>query len=63
MECYNVAKLGENDDDPMYVQIPKVLCRSYDYSLDAQKLKFFPTTLKDGALKWFMGLGTNSIRS
>ena len=23
----------------------------------------FPTTLKDRALKWFMSLGTNSIRS
>ena len=23
----------------------------------------FPTTLKDGALKWFMGLGTHTIRT
>ena len=33
-----------------------VLCRSYDYSSNAQKLKLFPTTLKDAALRWFMGL-------
>ena len=27
-----------------------ILCRSYDYVTDAQKLKLFPTTLKDNAL-------------
>lgn len=41
----------------------EVLCRSYDYLLDTQKFKLFPATLKYGALKWSMGLGTNSIRS
>jgi len=40
-----------------------VLFRSYDYSIDSQKLKLFPTTLKDSALHWFMGLGGNSIQS
>jgi hypothetical protein len=40
-----------------------VLCHSYDYSSDAQQLKFFPTTLKNVALHWFMGLGTNSIKA
>ena len=34
-----------------------VLCRSYDYTKYAQKLKLFPTTLKGAALRWFMGLG------
>ena len=34
-----------------------ILCRSYDYVTDAQKLKLFPTTLKDNALCWFMSLG------
>ena len=34
----------------------EVLCRSYDYLLDSQKLKLFPATLKDASLKWFMGL-------
>lgn len=41
----------------------EVLCRSYDYLDDAQKLKLFPTTLKDAALKSFMSLGINSIRT
>ena len=40
-----------------------IMCRSYDYSSDAQKLKLFPATLKDVALRWFMGLGGNTISS
>lgn len=40
-----------------------VLWRSYDYTLDAQKLKLFPATLKGVALRWFMGLGSASIRT
>jgi hypothetical protein len=39
-----------------------ILCRSYNYVQDAQKLKFFPATLKDSALIWFMGLGESNIR-
>ena len=39
----------------------EVLCRSYDYLHDAQKLKLFPATLKDSALKWFMSLRVHSI--
>jgi len=38
-------------------------CRSYNYTDDAQKLKLFPTTLKDSSLRWFMGLEDYSIRS
>jgi len=34
-----------------------ILCRSYDYCLDANKLKLFLATLKDFILHWFMGLG------
>jgi len=30
---------------------------------DSQKLKLFPSTLKGAALKWFMGLVTQSIRT
>lgn len=41
----------------------EVLCRSYDYLLDPKKLKLFLATLKHGALKWFMGLGTHTIRT
>jgi hypothetical protein len=40
-----------------------ILCRSYNYIQDAQKLKLFPATLNDSALRWFMGLGKYSIRS
>jgi len=40
-----------------------VLCRSYDYVSDAHKLKLFPATLKGVALRWFMGLGSTSIRT
>lgn len=37
-----------------------ILCRSYDYSTDAQKLRLFPITLKGSTLCWFMGLGGNT---
>ena len=40
-----------------------ILCRIYSYIRDAQKLKLFPATLKDLALRWFMGLGEHTIRS
>ena len=40
-----------------------VLCRSYDYTSDAHKLKLFHVTLKGEALRWFMGLGFASIRT
>lgn len=40
-----------------------IMCRSYDYSTDAQKLILFPVTLKDSSLRWFMGLGGNTITS
>lgn len=38
-----------------------VLCRMYDYAIDAQNLKLFSTTLKVTALRWFMGLSPTSI--
>ena len=38
-----------------------VVCRTYDYTVDDQKLKLFPSTLKDVALRWFMGLPGDSI--
>lgn len=38
-----------------------MLCRSYDYSSNAKKMKLFPATLKDAALRWFMGLVSNSF--
>ena len=33
-----------------------VVCRTYDYTSDDQKLKLFPSTLKDATLHWFMGM-------
>jgi len=41
----------------------EVLCRSYDYLLDSQKLKLFVANLKYIALKWFMGLGKHTIKT
>ena len=41
----------------------EILCRPYGYLSHTQKLRFFLATLKDKSLKWFMSLGTNSIRS
>ena len=41
----------------------EIVCRSYGYLLKTQKLRLFPETLKDKALKWFISLGTNSIGS
>jgi hypothetical protein len=38
-----------------------VLYWSYDYTSNSQKLKVFLTTLKGDALRWFMGLGGDSI--
>ena len=35
--------------------------KTYDYAEDEQKLKLFPSTLKDAALRWFMGLLGNSV--
>jgi hypothetical protein len=40
-----------------------ILCRSYNYIDNAQKLKLFPTTLKDSTLRWFMSLGEHTILS
>ena len=40
-----------------------ILCRSYNYSDDAQKINLFPATMKDSALIWFTSLGENTILS
>ena len=40
-----------------------ILCRSYNYTDNAKKLKLFPATLKDSALRWFMSLGEHTILS
>ena len=38
-----------------------ILCRSYDYTTNAQKLKLFLATLKDNGLHWFMSLGGRTV--
>ena len=38
-----------------------ILCRSYDYISDIQKMKAFLDTLKGKALWWFMSLGRDNI--
>ena len=41
----------------------EILFRSYGYLSHTKIMRLFPSTFKDRALKWFMSLGTNSIRS
>ena len=38
-----------------------ILCRTYGYTDDIHKLRLFPATLKAVSLKWFMGLGEQTI--
>lgn len=38
-----------------------IICRTYDYATDEQELKLFPSTLKDAAMRWFMGLARDSL--
>ena len=55
---------GTSSEDPdSFLFEFDILCRSYNYILDAQKLKLFHATLKDSALRWFMGLGEHTIRT
>jgi hypothetical protein len=41
----------------------EVVCKTYDYAFDAQKLNIFPSTLKESTLRWFMSLEGNNIKS
>lgn len=53
---------GKSIEDPhTFLFEFDILCRSYNYVTDAQKLKLFPATLKDLELRWFMGLEEHSI--
>jgi len=55
---------GLRSEDPKTLLFEfEIVCRFYGYLLKNQKLILFSVTLKDRALKWFMSLGTNSIRS
>jgi hypothetical protein len=52
----NFHGLSSEDPDEFLFEFD-ILCRSYDYVSNAQKLKLFPATLKGNALRWFMSLG------
>jgi hypothetical protein len=48
---------GMSTEDPNSFLVEfDILCRSYNYIDNAQKLKLFLATLKDLALRWFMSL-------
>ena len=52
--------LSSEDPNELFFKFD-ILCRSYDYVSDIQKLKIFLATLKGKALRWFMSLGQDSI--
>lgn len=55
---------GLSSEDPdQFIFEFKVLCQTYDYKNDNQKPNLFPSTLKDSAMRWFMGLPARSITS
>ena len=56
----NFHGLSTEDPDEFLFEFD-ILCRSYDYVTNAQKLKLFPATLKGNALRWFMSLGSQVI--
>jgi hypothetical protein len=58
----NFHGLSSEDPDEFLFEFD-ILCRSYDYVSNAQKLKLFPATLKGNALRWFMSLGEHVITS
>jgi hypothetical protein len=58
----NFHGLSKEDPDTFLFEFD-VLCRSYDYVPDAQKLKLFTATLKSVTLQWLMGLGKDNICS
>eukprot|EP00253_Pinus_taeda_P015881 PITA_15881 len=56
----NFHGLSSEDPDEFLFEFD-ILCRSYEYVTNAQKLKLFPATLKGNALRWFMSLGSQVI--
>ena len=51
----------ESEDPYTFLSEFDVLYSSYDYVMDQHRLKIFPGTLKNHALRWFMGLGGDII--
>jgi hypothetical protein len=56
----NFFGLSTEDPDAFMFEFD-IVCRTYGYTNDAQKLRLFPATWKGYALKWFMGLGEATI--
>jgi hypothetical protein len=56
----NFHGMASEDPDAFMFEFD-ILCCTYGYIDDAHKLCLFPATLKGTALKWFMGLGENTI--
>jgi hypothetical protein len=56
----NFHGLSSEDPDEFLFEFD-ILCRSYDYVSNAQKLNLFSATLKGNALRWFMSLGGHVI--
>ena len=55
---------GMSTEDPnLFMFEFDILCRTYGYTDDTHKLRLFPATLKATTLKWFMGLGEQTIAS
>ena len=66
MKNINISTLpnfhGITSEDPKTFEFKfSVVYMTYDYASDDQNLKLFPSTLKDVALCWFMGLPRNNI--
>ena len=58
----NFYGMSTEDPDSFMFEFD-ILCRTYGYTDDVHKLRLFPATLKAAALKWFMGLGEQTIAS
>lgn len=58
----NFYGMSTKDPDSFLFEFD-ILCRTYGYIDDTHKLCLFPATLKAAALKWFMGLGEQTIAS
>ena len=53
---------GNSSEDPdAFLFEFNILCCSYNYYDNAHKLKLFPATLKELALRWFMSLKKDII--
>ncbi len=49
------------EDPDAFLFESSVLCRGYGYTTNPPKIKLFPSTLKGAGLRWFMGLGGDTI--